>query len=132
MIVASGSENAAITINQADATMRVARLQPGGSVTLPDNRYVHVFVARGQGELADTGAVTGSDTATSLHTGDAVRLTDAAVRPPASLTKFASGELDAGLLSFTASAPASSATSEGVPADALTEIIVWDSSLSVR
>ncbi len=146
VVVASGSENAAITINQADATMRVARLQPGGSVTLPDNHYVHVFVARGQGELAGADAGTGSDSATRLLTGDAARIT--AVRPPAALTKFASGELEAAVrppaaltkfasgelapLSFTASAPASSETSEGAPAEAFTEIIVWDSSLSVR
>lgn len=101
--VASGSDESAVTIHQADATMRVARLQPGHSVTLPDNRYVHMFVARGQGELGNT----------SLLTGDAARLTDA------------------GPLAFTASAPASPVDSADGMAEPPTEIIVWDSSLSV-
>lgn len=103
VVVASGSEDAAITIRQADATMRVARLGPGRSVTLPDNRHVHVFVARGRGEIGNI----------SLLTGDAARLTDA------------------GPLTFTASAPASPIDTADGLAEAPTEIIVWDSSRSV-
>lgn len=65
--VASGrpDEPGAIRINQAGASMRVGRLEPGARVTLPSAPYVHLFVARGVVTLG-TGA--------SLEAGDAARL----------------------------------------------------------
>ena len=72
--VASGQgHETAIPIHQRDAVMWVARLSEGESVDLPDNRFVHVFVAKGAAQLGGS-AVT---TSTALSTGDAVRLTDA-------------------------------------------------------
>lgn len=67
--VASGrpTEPGAITIHQAGAAMRVARLDPGQRVTMPDAPFVHLFVARGMVEL--DGRVLGA--------GDAARLTGA-------------------------------------------------------
>lgn len=63
--VASGSDpDAAITIGHAGATLYVARLQPGGSVDLPDAPYAHLFAAAGRVDLEGAGA---------LDTGDAVR-----------------------------------------------------------
>ena len=44
------------------------RLHAGETVTIPDDRHVHVFVPIGTAELEQAGA---------LGTGDAVRLTDA-------------------------------------------------------
>ncbi|RRR40405.1 pirin family protein [Mycolicibacter terrae] len=65
--VASGRDPAAaITIGNADATLYAARLQPGGSVELPDAPYVHLFVALGRADLEGAG---------ELDAGDAVRLT---------------------------------------------------------
>jgi hypothetical protein len=67
--LASGREPAAaIHINQRDATLWVARLDAGASVTLPDAPFVHLFVARGTVDLEGSGA---------LHEGDAARLTGA-------------------------------------------------------
>jgi redox-sensitive bicupin YhaK (pirin superfamily) len=67
--LASGREpSAAIHIHQRDATLWIARLNPGATTTLPDAPFVHVFVARGSVDLQGTGP---------LDTGDAVRLTDA-------------------------------------------------------
>jgi len=57
---------AAIRINQRDAALYAARLDPGQSVDLPAAPYVHVFVAQGVVDLEDAGR---------LETGDAVRLT---------------------------------------------------------
>jgi len=67
--LASGAEHvdAAIHINQADATLWIARLTSGGSVPVPNAPYVHVFVARGAATL---------DGAGELTTGDAARLTE--------------------------------------------------------
>ncbi len=68
--VASGrGDDAAIPIAQPDARLLAGRLAPGEAVTLPDAPYVHLFVAVGDGNLADAGP---------LATGDAVRLTAAA------------------------------------------------------
>ncbi len=66
--VASGrpGHEAAIAIGHQDATLFVARLEPGQSVTVPDAPFVHVFVARGTVSLENTGTV---------DEGDAVRLT---------------------------------------------------------
>ncbi len=51
--VASGMErhaaDAAIRIQNRDAALFAARLDPGRSVTLPDAPFVHLFVARGDG-----------------------------------------------------------------------------------
>jgi hypothetical protein len=66
--VASGhGHDAAITIHQRDAVLWAARLGAGATTDVPDDRHVHVFVARGSGELEPGG---------HLSTGDAARLTD--------------------------------------------------------
>jgi redox-sensitive bicupin YhaK (pirin superfamily) len=74
--LASGRESgAAIEIHQREATLWIARLSPGAEATIPDAPFVHVFVARGDAELA-------SDAGTLLlHTGDAARLSDAGALP---------------------------------------------------
>jgi redox-sensitive bicupin YhaK (pirin superfamily) len=67
--VASGrGHEAAISIRQAGAVLWAARLQPGERVQLPDAPYVHLFVAKGAGDLESAGELT---------QGDAVRLTAA-------------------------------------------------------
>jgi quercetin 2,3-dioxygenase len=67
--VASGQgHDAAISIRQRDAVLWGGRLQPGEAVVVPDGRWAHVFVARGNAELEGAGA---------LVEGDAVRLTAA-------------------------------------------------------
>lgn len=64
--VASGQGHAgAITIHQRDAVLWVGRLAPDKAVSVPSGRFVHVYVARGQGELERS----------PLLTGDAARLT---------------------------------------------------------
>lgn len=81
--VASGSErDAAVMINTSAATLWATRLEPGLSRTLPGRRRLaHVFVARGSVECA---------TVTTLHTGDALRITaaqpwDMTAREPAEI-----------------------------------------------
>jgi hypothetical protein len=65
--VASGrGHDAAITIHQRDAVLWAARLDPGATIDVPDDRHVHVFVARGSGALEPGG---------QLGAGDAARLT---------------------------------------------------------
>jgi len=59
---------AAIRINNRHAALHVARLQPGQTVELPDAPYLHLFLARGSGELESVGR---------LDQGDAVRFTAA-------------------------------------------------------
>jgi quercetin 2,3-dioxygenase len=67
--IASGQGHAdAISIHQRDAVLWGARLAPGGSVTLPADPHVHLFVALGAGTLESAG---------DLAEGDAVRLTRA-------------------------------------------------------
>jgi len=67
--IASGrNHDAAISIRQRDAVLWGGRLLPGETVSVPDARRAHVFVARG--------AVT-FDGAGRLEAGDAVRLTAA-------------------------------------------------------
>ena len=67
--IASGrGHDAAISIRQAGAVLWAARLSPGEAVQLPDAPFVHLYVARGAGDLEGAGA---------LATGDAVRLTGA-------------------------------------------------------
>ncbi|MGW6374692.1 hypothetical protein ACWFRB_01340 [Rhodococcus sp. NPDC055112] len=68
--VASGlprhRDHAAIGLNNRHAGLHPARLQTGQSVTIPDAPYVHVFVARGSGEIEGFGR---------LDQGDSLRLT---------------------------------------------------------
>jgi quercetin 2,3-dioxygenase len=67
--IASGQgHDAAISIHQRDAVLWGGRLRAGETVTIADDRHVHVFVAIGTAELEAAGP---------LDTGDAVRLTDA-------------------------------------------------------
>ena len=67
--IASGKQHAgAVTIHQRDAVLWGTRLDARGSVDIPDDRHVHVFVARGSGTLDPGGR---------LETGDAARLTEA-------------------------------------------------------
>ena len=56
----------AIRIANRYAALHAARLQPGGSVQLPDAPFVHLFVPRGRVELEGAGV---------LEAGDAVRFT---------------------------------------------------------
>jgi redox-sensitive bicupin YhaK (pirin superfamily) len=70
--LASGREtDAGIRIHQRDATLWVARLDPGAQVTVPGAPFVHVFVATGSADLGGT----------ALQTGDAARLTEAGELP---------------------------------------------------
>jgi redox-sensitive bicupin YhaK (pirin superfamily) len=67
--IASGrGHDAAIAIRQRDAVLWGGRLKAGETVSVPDNRHVHVFVATGAATLEGAGA---------LAAGDAVRLTAA-------------------------------------------------------
>ncbi|HEY5874976.1 MAG TPA: pirin family protein [Ilumatobacteraceae bacterium] len=67
--IASGrGHDAAISIRQRGAVLWGGRLTPGESVAVPDDHYVHLFVARGEANLEGAG---------ELATGDAVRLTAA-------------------------------------------------------
>ena len=67
--IASGrGHDAAISIRQRGAVLWGGRLTPGESVAVPDDRFVHIFVARGEADLEGAG---------ELATGDAVRLTAA-------------------------------------------------------
>jgi redox-sensitive bicupin YhaK (pirin superfamily) len=67
--VASGMpahrDAAAIRIAQKDAALYAARLAPGGSVSLPEAPFVHLFVPVGSVTLEGAG---------DLATGDAVRI----------------------------------------------------------
>ena len=67
--IASGKgHDAAISIRQRDAVLWGGRLGAGETVTVPEDRHVHVFVPRGSADL---------DQAGELATGDAARLTEA-------------------------------------------------------
>ena len=67
--IASGKgHDAAISIRQRDAVLWGGRLRAGETVTVPEDRHVHVFVPRGTADL---------DQAGRLATGDAARLTEA-------------------------------------------------------
>ena len=66
--IASGQgHEGAITIHQRAAVLWGGRLAPGEVVAVPQDQFVHVFVAVGSAELGDT----------ALETGDAARLTEA-------------------------------------------------------
>jgi redox-sensitive bicupin YhaK (pirin superfamily) len=56
----------AIRIKNKYAALHAARMQPGGSVTLPEAPYLHLYVPRGAVTLEGAG---------ELSTGDAARLT---------------------------------------------------------
>ena len=82
MPIASGrGHDAAIAIRQRDAVLWGGRLQPGETVTVPDARHAHVFVAAGRVVMEGAEPV-------ELTAGDAVRLTEAGAprlvvgRPP--------------------------------------------------
>src|SRR5437879_3039538 len=61
--IASGrGHDAAILIGQRGAVLWGGRLKPGETVSVPDARYVHVYVARGEVDLEGAGR---------LDTGDA-------------------------------------------------------------
>jgi quercetin 2,3-dioxygenase len=66
--VASGmpAHDAAIRIRNRHAVLHAARLEPGGSVVLPEAPYLHLFVPRGGVDLEGAGPV---------DEGDAVRFT---------------------------------------------------------
>jgi redox-sensitive bicupin YhaK (pirin superfamily) len=65
--IASGRDHeAAIHIRQRGAVLWGGRLRAGETVTVPDGRHVHIYVARGDVALEGAG---------SLETGDAARLT---------------------------------------------------------
>jgi redox-sensitive bicupin YhaK (pirin superfamily) len=67
--IASGKgHDSAISIRQRDAVLLGGRLRPDEVVAVPEARFAHVFIARGNAELAGTGP---------LGEGDAVRLTAA-------------------------------------------------------
>lgn len=67
--IASGhGHDAAVMIRQRGAVLWGARLAAGEQVMVPDDRHVHVFVARGGADLTGAG---------TLGTGDAARLTGA-------------------------------------------------------
>jgi hypothetical protein len=67
--IASGQGHpGAISIHQRDAVLWGARIGPGETVSVPDARNVHVFIARGRSDLEDAG---------ELEEGDAARLADA-------------------------------------------------------
>jgi len=67
--IASGrGHDAAISIRQRGAVLWGGRLTPGETIAVPDDRYVHLFVARGEANLEGAG---------ELATGDAVRFTAA-------------------------------------------------------
>lgn len=70
--IASGrGHEAAISIQQRRAALWGGRLKPGEPVTIPDARFVHLFIAKGTADLEEAGA---------LAAGDAVRLTGAGTR----------------------------------------------------
>lgn len=67
--IASGQgHDAAISIRQRDAVLWGGRLPPGERVEVPGAEFAHVFVARGGADL---------ESATTLETGDAARLSGA-------------------------------------------------------
>lgn len=65
--VASGNRKGAIAIRQKGATLWAGRLAPGKSVLVPEAKYIHLFVAKGEADLEIAG---------TLFQGDSVRLTD--------------------------------------------------------
>src|SRR4051794_600220 len=70
--VASGRPehgDSAIAIANRHATLHAARLEPGGSVALPEAPYLHLFVARGTVALEGAGELTAGDAVRFTATG---------------------------------------------------------------
>lgn len=68
--VASGQgHDSAIAIQQRDAVLWAARLSPGERITVPEARFGHVFVAKGDVEMEGAGALTIGDAARLTGTG---------------------------------------------------------------
>lgn len=67
----------AIGLGTSGAALHVARPAPGQSVTLPQARYVHVFVTSGRAEMTGLD-LSGADTdgPVVMEAGDSLRLTD--------------------------------------------------------
>ena len=59
----------AVRIANRSAALHVARLAPGQPVPLPEAPYLHLFVARGEVELEDAGALAEGDAARFTATG---------------------------------------------------------------
>jgi len=69
--IASGrGHEAAISIRQRGAVLWGGRLKPGESVRTPDDRHVHVFVARGSAVIEHGGQLATGDAARLFGTGD--------------------------------------------------------------
>ena len=68
--VASGQgHDAAISIQQEDAVLWAARMQPGNTVVVPDAAFGHIFVAKGDAELEASGRLDTGDTVRMVGTG---------------------------------------------------------------
>jgi redox-sensitive bicupin YhaK (pirin superfamily) len=77
--LASGrGHNAAISIRQKDAVLWVGRLKPGETVTVPDARFVHVFVPKGAADLEGVGRLEAGDSARLVTAGARRLVADAA------------------------------------------------------
>lgn len=69
--IASGKgHDAAISIRQRDAVLWGGRLRTGETVKVPDDRHVHVFVARGSAALEHAGDLVKGDAARLFSVGD--------------------------------------------------------------
>ena len=70
--IASGQgHEGAITLHQRDAVLWGGRLQPGETVSVPEGRHVHVFVAIGAADLEGAGALGEGDAARLVRRGRA-------------------------------------------------------------
>ncbi|MEW6683182.1 MAG: pirin family protein [Nitrospirota bacterium] len=77
--LASGcGHHAAISIRQKDAVLWVGRLRPGETVTVPDARFVHVFVPKGAADLEGVGRLEAGDSARLVTAGSRKLVADAA------------------------------------------------------
>jgi hypothetical protein len=65
--VASGNRKGAIAIRQKGATLLGGASRSRKSVLVPEAKYIHLFVAKGEADLEIAG---------TLFQGDSVRLTD--------------------------------------------------------
>ena len=81
-VVSGHDPTALLTVGVADATFWVAHLDRGQTLTLPDDRLQHVYVA--------TGSLARSSLAQPLEAGDAFRITD---RPGLEVTAASPTEL---------------------------------------
>jgi len=77
--LASGrGHDAAISIRQKDAVLWVGRLRPGETVTVPDSRFVHLFVPKGSADLEGIGRLASGDSARLVSAGERRLTADAA------------------------------------------------------